>query len=90
MFIPPLLEVVEDVPCRLALDPAMDVMPRLPWPTSLDACPREIRLVEIFVVRPAWFECPKQGVVLGVVATVAQIDPANEANYPPLVARIVA
>jgi hypothetical protein len=77
---PPLLEVVQNVPCRRALDAAVDVVPRLPGPTLLDGRATEVGLVEVHVVRGA--QRAEQRVHLRVVPPVAEVDAAEEAHEP--------
>uniref|UniRef100_A0A452Y491 Uncharacterized protein n=1 Tax=Aegilops tauschii subsp. strangulata TaxID=200361 RepID=A0A452Y491_AEGTS len=81
LLAPPLLEVVEHVPRHGALEAAVDVVPRLPRPALGDRRRREVGLVEVVVVGAV--QRPEQGVERRVVATVAEVKPAHEAEDPP-------
>ena len=75
---PPLLEVVQHVPCRWAFDLAVDVVPWLPRPAIVDGRAGDVVLVEIVGVRRV--ERAEQGVGLRVVAAVGEVDAADEAD----------
>jgi hypothetical protein len=47
LLLPPLLEIIENVPCDGALQLGMYVMPRFPGAALFNASAREIGLVEI-------------------------------------------
>ncbi|BAF12194.1 Os03g0391300 [Oryza sativa Japonica Group] len=78
LLAPPLLEVVEHVPGRGALDAAVDVVPWLPRPALGDGRAGEVGLVEVAAV--GGVERPEQRVLLRVVPPVAQVDAAEEAH----------
>ncbi|BAH92966.1 Os05g0171050 [Oryza sativa Japonica Group] len=88
LLAPPLLEVVEHVPRHGALEAAVDVVPRLARPALGHRRRREVRLVEVVVVRRP--QRPEQRVERRVVPPVAEVQPADEAHHPPPPAAIAA
>ncbi|GER32587.1 glutamyl-tRNA reductase [Striga asiatica] len=70
------------VPGSGPLDPAVDVVPRLPRPALSNGRAREVWLMEIVPVDR--IQRPEKGVIPRVVTPVAKVDPTQETDDAPL------
>ena len=80
LLAPPLLEVVEHVPGYGTFEAAVNVVPRLPRAALGYGGAWEVGLVEIVVVGAV--QRAEERVDGSVVASVAEVEPTHEADYP--------